>query len=321
MKSCLSAIFAFVVIIALIILGNSYFVVNEGQKAIVTRFGAPMGDVREPGLNFKTPFIEDVIYFDTRILKWDGEPNQIPTKEKNYIWIDCTARWRIKDPLLYYKKLGNINSAQSKLDDIIDSVVRDCISSNYLVDIVRSDGAKDNINLDSETQNIQEIVNSQANNGNEQHKTREEILAEILEKSKPDVSNLGLELMDIQIKRILYTNEVLQKIYNSMIAEREKEAAKYLSEGKGIVEEKQGEIAKELSKIRSEASQKVNEIKGKADADAARIYAEAYSKDPEFYAFYRSLESLEKISNSRNSKLVISTDSDLYKYLKKAKKE
>ncbi|MBP5470990.1 MAG: protease modulator HflC, partial [Candidatus Riflebacteria bacterium] len=121
--------------------------------------------------------------------------------------------------------------------------------------------------------------------------------------------------------RILYTNEVLQKIYNSMIAEREKEAAKYLSEGKGIVEEKQGEIAKELSKIRSEASQKVNEIKGKADADAARIYAEAYSKDPEFYAFYRSLESLEKISNSRNSKLVISTDSDLYKYLKKAKKE
>ncbi|MBR4329357.1 MAG: protease modulator HflC, partial [Candidatus Riflebacteria bacterium] len=125
MKSCLSAIFAFVVIIALIILGNSYFVVNEGQKAIVTRFGAPMGDIREPGLNFKTPFIEDVIYFDTRILKWDGEPNQIPTKEKNYIWIDCTARWRIKDPLLYYKKLGNINSAQSKLDDIIDSVVRD----------------------------------------------------------------------------------------------------------------------------------------------------------------------------------------------------
>ena len=317
MKSCLGVIIGFLIIVTLIVGGNSYFIVNEGQKAIVTRFGAPVGDVKEPGLNFKYPFIEEVSFFDTRIQKWDGEPNQITTKEKNFIWIDCTARWRISDPLLFRLSVGNIGGAQSRMDDVIDSAVRDCISSNYLVDIVRSDGNGGNIEIDL-PEDVAVVGNDGSNNGNEKRKNREEILAEILEKSKPDITKYGIELIDIQIKRILYTNEVLQKIYNSMIAEREKEAATYISEGKGEIAEKQGQVAKELSKINSEANLKINEIRGKADAEAARIYAEAYSKDPEFYAFYRSLESLEKISNYRNAKLVISTDSDLYKYLKKA---
>ncbi len=317
MKSCIGVIIGFVLLVLLIIAGNSYFIVNEGHKAIVTRFGAPVGDIREPGLNFKYPFIDEVSYFDTRIQKWDGEPNQIPTKEKNYIWIDCTGRWRISDPLTFRKRCQNINGGQSRIDDVVDSVIRDCISSNYLVDIVRSDKVDGNLAVD-----LPEEVGVIGGNtdGDYKRKSREEILAEILEKSKPDIENYGIELIDIQIKRILYTNEVLQKIYNSMIAEREKEAATYISEGKGEIAEKQGQVAKELSSINSEANLKINEIRGKADAEAARIYAEAYSKDPEFYAFYRSLESLEKISAYKNAKLVISTDSDLYKYLKKAMK-
>ena len=309
MKSCLSTIIVLLVISALIIVGNSYFVVSEGQKAIVTRFGAPVGEVREPGLNFKTPFIEEAFFFDTRILKWDGAPNQITTKEKRFIWVDCTARWRIKDPLLFYKSVGTVSSAQSKLDDIIDSVVRDSISSNYLVDLVRSEDYKKDITMDSGEE--AELSGPR--------KTREQILDEMLNNSKGSVLSYGIELIDIQIKRINYIDRVLEKVYDRMISERNKVAAQYRSEGEGQKAEILGEMEKELRKINSEARMKSAEIIGKADAEAARIYSEAYSKDPEFYAFYRSLESLEKTAVSRNSKLVISTDSDLYKYLKNAK--
>ena len=309
MKSCLSVVFVVLLFGLLIVANDCYFVVSEGQKAIVTRFGAPSGEVREPGLNFKTPFIEEAHYFDTRILKWDGAPNQITTKEKRFIWVDCTARWRIKDPLLFYKSVGTISSAQSKLDDIIDSVVRDSISSNYLVDLVRSNDYKKDPNMDSSEE--AELKGPRKN--------REEIIAEMLNNSKGSVLTYGIELIDIQIKRINYIDKVLEKVYDRMISERNKVAAQYRSEGEGQKAEILGEMEKELRKITSEARMKSAEIIGKADAEAARIYSEAYSKDPEFYAFYRSLESLEKTSVNRNTKLVISTDSDLYKYLKNAK--
>ncbi len=309
MKSCFSVLAVIFIIFLLIVGANSYFVVSEGQKAIVTRFGAPVGDAREPGINFKTPFIEEAFLFDTRILKWDGAPNQITTKEKRFIWVDCTARWRIKDPLLFYKSVGTVSSAQSKLDDIIDSVVRDCISSNYLVDLVRSEDYKKDSTMDS----------SEEADLSGPRKTREQILEEMLNNSKGSVLSYGIELIDIQIKRINYIDRVLEKVYDRMISERNKVAAQYRSEGEGQKAEILGEMEKELRKINSEARMKSAEIIGKADAEAARIYSEAYSKDPEFYAFYRSLESLEKTAVSRNSKLVISTDSDLYRYLKNAK--
>ncbi|MBQ3643336.1 MAG: protease modulator HflC [Candidatus Riflebacteria bacterium] len=309
MKSCFSAIAVLLFIVVWVVGANSCFVVSEGQKAIVTRFGAPVGEVREPGLNFKTPFIEEAFFFDTRILKWDGAPNQITTKEKRFIWVDCTARWRIKDPLLFYKSVGTVSSAQSKLDDIIDSVVRDCISANYLVDLVRSEDYKKDPTMDSSEE--AELSGSR--------KTREQILEEMLNNSKGSVLTYGIELIDIQIKRINYIDKVLEKVYDRMISERNKVAAQYRSEGEGQKAEILGEMEKELRKINSEARMKSAEIIGKADAEAARIYSEAYSKDPEFYAFYRSLESLEKTAVSKNSKLVISTDSDLYKYLKNAK--
>lgn len=311
MKTFLRNLKIFVVLFLIICLFDCCFVVSEGQKVIVTRFGAPIGDVREPGLNFKIPFIEVAIFFDTRILKWDGAPNQITTKEKRFIWVDSTARWRIVDPLLFYKSVGNVYSAQSKLDDIIDSVVRDSISSNYLVDLVRSENYKKDPNMDSTEEG--ELTGIRKN--------REEILAEMLNNSKDSVRTYGIELIDIQIKRINYIDKVLEKVYDRMISERNKVAAQYRSEGEGQKAEILGEMEKELRKINSEAKRKESEIKGKADADAARIYAEAYSKDARFYEFYRSLETLEKNSLVKNSKLIISTNSGLYKYLKNTSNE
>ena len=211
--------------------------------------------------------------------------------------------------MLFYKSVGTVSSAQSKLDDIIDSVVRDCISANYLVDLVRSEDYKKDPTMDSSEE--AELSGSR--------KTREQILEEMLNNSKGSVLTYGIELIDIQIKRINYIDKVLEKVYDRMISERNKVAAQYRSEGEGQKAEILGEMEKELRKINSEARMKSAEILGKADAEAARIYSEAYSKDPEFYAFYRSLESLEKTAVSKNSKLVISTDSDLYKYLKNAK--
>lgn len=296
--------FIVIAVVCLCVAGSSYFIVNEGQQAIVTRFGKPVGDICMPGLHFKVPFIEEAFYFESRILKWDGDPNQITTKEKKYIWVDATARWRIKDPLKFFRTVNNITGARSRLDDVIDSVVRDSVSSNYLVDLVRGENYKTDANMDEDTEKL-----------DGPRKSRKEILAEMVEKAKVSVPDYGIEIIDIQIKRINYIDKVREKVYERMISERNKVAAQYRSEGEGTKAEILGEMDKELKKITSEAFKKAAEIKGKADADAARIYAEAYNKDPEFYEFYRSLESLEKTVRS-NFKLVISTDSDLYRFLK-----
>ena len=301
-------IIAFFILVAVIVGFNSYFIVNEGQQAIVTCFGKPSGDVCNPGIHFKTPFIEDVYFFEKRILKWDGAPNQITTKEKKFIWVDATARWRIQDPLKFFMTVANVSGAQSRLDDIIDSVVRDSISSNYLVDLVRGE----NYIPDKAAMESEEDINGP-------HKSREDIIGEMLEKAKVSVPDYGIELIDIQIKRINYIDKVREKVYERMISERNKVAAQYRSEGEGTKAEILGEMEKDLRRIYSEALKKSAEIKGEADAKAAKIYADAYSKNPEFYRFYRSLESLEKVINS-NNRLVLSTDSDLFKYLKSAEK-
>lgn len=298
-----------IAILLIFVVGGSFFIVSEGQQAIVTRFGKPVGEICMPGLHFKVPFIEDAFYFESRILKWDGDPNQITTKEKKYIWVDATARWKIKDPLKFFRTVANISGARSRLDDIIDSVVRDSVSSNYLVDLVRGENYKaDATAMEDETEKIEGP-----------RKSRNDILAEMLEKAKVSVPDYGIEIIDIQIKRINYIDKVREKVYERMISERNKVAAQYRSEGEGTKAEIIGEMEKELKKINSEAFKKSSEIKGKADADAARIYAEAYNRDPEFYEFYRSLESLEKTVKN-NFKLVISTESDLYKFLKSANK-
>ncbi|MDD3147917.1 MAG: protease modulator HflC, partial [Candidatus Riflebacteria bacterium] len=292
----MSRFFKIAVLIALLVaVAGSVFVVEEGQQAIVTRFGKPVGEVRYAGLGFKLPFIEEVHRFEKRILKWDGDPNQITTKEKKFIWVDTTARWRIKDPLRFYMTVASVAGAQSRLDDIIDSVVRDAISGNYLVDLVRGSTYQPPVGGYAE-----EVLD------NKGRRNREQILSDILEKASASTPEYGIELIDVQVKRLNYIDKVLEKVYERMISERNKVAAEYRSEGEGTKAEILGEMEKELRRIRSEAFKTSTEIKGKADAKAASIYAEAYNRDAEFYAFFKTLESIEKTATG-NSKMVIST--------------
>lgn len=297
-------IFAAVLVILLFVAYASAFVVYEGEQAIVTRFGKPVGEVRHAGLNFKIPLIEDVYRFEKRILKWDGDPNQITTREKKYIWVDATARWRIVDPLVFYRTVATVKGAQSRLDDIIDSVIRDAVSGNYLVDLVR--GPTYVAPKGGSAEEILDATN---------RRSREQILDDILQKARASVPEYGIELIDVQIKRLNYIESVLEKVYERMISERNKVAAEYRSEGEGNKAEILGEKDRELKRITSEAFKTALEIKGKADAQAAQIYANAYNRDPEFYSFCRSLETLEK-SIGENSKMVISTDSELFRYFK-----
>jgi membrane protease subunit HflC len=301
-----------VLIVAVLFIGmDGLYVVNEAEQAIITQFGKPIGDVAQPGLHVKIPFVQKVTRFERRILKWDGAPNQIPTKDKRFIWIDTTARWRIKDPLLFYTTVATERGALSRLDDILDSVVRDAVSGRLLVELVRGsdykaqDKAEEQFEVEGVVVPTEELVG------------REEIMANILDKARANTPDYGIELLDVQIKRINYVEQVRTRVYERMINERKKVAAQYRSEGEGEQADILGQMDRELKGISSEAYRKVLEVRGGADAEAAAIYAEAYNRDKEFYAFLRTLESYKK-SIQKNGRLVISTDSDYYRYLKQA---
>ena len=305
-------ILALVLAAAVVIFSSSFYVIYEGEQAIVTQFGAPIGEVKYPGPHFKTPFIQDVRRFDSRIKKWDGDPNQIPTKDKKFIWIDTTARWRIVDPLLFYKTVATERGALSRLDDILDSVVRDGVSGRLLVELVRGsdfvseEGATERFEVDGVIIPRDQIVG------------REEILASLLEKARASVPEYGIELIDVQFKRVNYIEQVRRSVYERMINERNQVATQYRSEGEGEKADILGQMGRELKEIRSAAQRQALEIRGRGDAEATAIYARAYNRDKEFYAFIRTLESYRKAIQD-NGRLVISTDSDFYKYLKKTR--
>lgn len=302
--------FLIIIIIVVILLGQgSLYVVNESEQAIVTQFGKPIGNPVSSGLHFKIPFIQDINRFENRILKWDGDPNQIPTKDKKFIWVDTTARWRIKDPLLFYKTVATERGAQSRLDDIIDSVVRDAVSGHLLVELVRGKDYVSQVEERFEVDGVRILPEDMLG--------REEILSNILARAQASTPEYGIELLDVQIKRINYVEQVRTRVYERMINERKKVAAQYRSEGEGEKAETLGKMQRELKEISSEAYRQVLEIRGAADAEAAAIYAEAYNQDKEFYTFLRTLESYKKTIN-KNGKLVISTNSDYYKYLRDA---
>jgi membrane protease subunit HflC len=286
--------------------------VNEAEQAILTQFGKPVGGVADPGLHFKIPFIQKVSRFEKRILKWDGAPNQIPTKDKKFIWVDTTARWRIVDPLLFFTTVATERGAQSRLDDIIDSVVRDAVSGRLLVELVRGSDYKGQGGGDERFEVEGVEVAKELLVG------REEIMAGILDKARANTPDYGIELIDVQIKRINYVEQVLTRVYERMINERKKVAAQFRSEGEGEKADILGQMERELKEISSEAYRKVLEVRGGADAEAASIYAQAYNQDKEFYVFLRTLESYRK-SIQANGKLVISTDSDYYRFLKESK--
>ncbi|AMV73742.1 protease modulator HflC [Desulfuromonas carbonis] len=301
-----------VLFLALVLARNSLFIVPEGSQAIVTQFGKPVGGVQLAGLHFKTPLIQEVRRFDRRILKWDGDPNQIPTRDKRYIWVDTTARWRITDPLLFYTTVATEQGAMSRLDDILDSVVRDAVSSHLLVELVRGGNyqapgtGEEVIELEGEVIPVENLAG------------REQILDSILAEARKSTPEYGIELIDVRIKRINYVEQVRKRVYERMVSERKKVASQFRSEGEGEKANILGQMQKELKRIQSDAYRESVQIRGRADAEAAGIYAAAYSRDPEFYSFMRTLEAYRKAVGS-NSRLVISTDSDFYHFLQQSR--
>ncbi|MGV1099820.1 protease modulator HflC [Thiovibrio sp. JS02] len=283
---------------------NGFFVLPEGKQAVLTQFGRPVGEpITEAGLKFKTPFIQDVTYFDKKILIWDGDPNQIPTNDKTFVYLDVTARWRISDPLVFLQAVNNENRAQSILDDILDGTVRDLVNKNDLVEIIRSS--------DWNT----EAMGQKSNLPEEQVRLgRDKITRMIHEAASKVTPQYGIELVDVMFKRVNYIESVQQRVYDRMISERKRIAAEKRSTGEGLKAEIIGKLQRELKEISSAASREAQEIKGKADAQAARIYADAYNQDPEFYAFSRTLETYRDTLGN-NTRMVISSDSPFYRYL------
>ena len=302
------------VVAAVLVLAGTFYVVEEGQQAVILQFGRPVGaTVSEAGLHFKAPFIQEVRRFDKRLLVWDGDPNQIPTAGREFIWVDATARWRIVDPLKFLQSVATEAGAQSRLDDIIDSVVRDLVSANILVELVRSaswETPKEEV-LEEASKEVVEELKKEINLG------REGLTRAVLDVVRKITPQYGIEVVDVRIKRINYVESVREKVYARMISERKQLAARFRSEGEGRSAEILGNMEKELREIRSAAYRTVQEVRGKADAMATKIYGDAYGRDKEFYAFSRTLENL-KAGKNNNSTLVLTTDSDYYRYIKEA---
>ena len=314
MKTALQMSTIIFVIAIFLALSGAFYTLEEGQQAIIVQFGRPVGEpITEAGLHFKLPFVQGVRRFEKRLLIWDGDPNQIPTKGREFIWVDTTARWRIADAKKFLESVTTEEGAQSRLDDIIDSVVRDQVSSSELIELVRSaswEVPEEEVLKEIPAEREEEIKKAVT-------RGREEITRTILAEARKIIPQYGIELIDVRIKRLDYIESVREKVYARMISERKRIAAQFRSEGEGQGAEILGTMEKELRQIRSTAYRQVQEVRGEADAEATRIYGEAYGRDPEFYAFSRTLEVYGEGGN-KNSVLLLTTDSDYYRYLKHA---
>ncbi|RLA96709.1 MAG: protease modulator HflC [Deltaproteobacteria bacterium] len=312
-----------VLLVILVLIGivvfSGLYVVDETEQVVITQLGKPVGKpIKKAGIHLKLPFIQTANKFEKRILKWDGSPNQIPTKDKKYIWVDTTARWRIKDPLLFMERVGTIKTALSRLDGIIDSVVRDHVSDNLLIQLVRSEGWKEQEeSLSTELLTIEKTATAKPMDEmtTKNLPGREMITRAMLADASKLVPKYGIELIDIRIKRINYVASVQRKVFDRMISERQRIAAQYRSEGEGEKAAILGKMRKELDRISSEAYKRSQEIKGKADAEVTKIYGDAFGKDPAFYSFFKTLEIYRKYPN-KNTSIIITTDSDFYSFLK-----
>ena len=302
-----------IAIVAVLALGFfSAYIVDETKQVVVTQFGRVVGTPKkEPGLYFRIPFIQIPNSIPKNLLEWDGDPGQIPTLEKTYIWVDTFARWKIVDPVKFLETVKSLDSAQGRLDDIIDPAVRNFITSYRLIEAVRTSNREmDIIEVGLEAKSEKD------------HKTaysiftgRDKITKGIMEQAKPKLAKFGFELVDVKIKRINYVEEVRKTVYGRMIAERKQIAEKFRSEGKGESRKILGDKERDLKQITSEAYRKAQGIKGKADAESTKLYAKAYGIDPEFYSFIRTLEIYNQALD-KESALVLSTDSEFFKYLK-----
>ncbi|MFT4626350.1 MAG: membrane protease subunit HflC [Myxococcota bacterium] len=312
---------AVVLVAALAIASQAIYVVDESEQVVLTQFGKPVGEpVMEPGLAFKTPFVHTVHRFDKRFLEWDGERNQLPTRDKRFIFVDTYARWRINDPLKFFQRLRDERGAQSRLDDILDGETRNVIARHDLIEVVRTSnrgfaaddeevvGGVSDGTIDGETPAERDFA---INVG------REGLADEVLAAAQSRTDDLGIEILDFQFKRINYVDAVQDEVFNRMVSERKRIAEQFRSEGAGQAARINGEKERELARITSEAFRTAEEIRGTADATAARVYADAYNADPEFYAFVRSMETYRATVDDETT-LVLGTEGELLRYLEDA---
>jgi len=296
--------------ILLIVFLNSAYIVNETEQVIITQFGEAIGDAKkEPGLNFKMPFIQKATYFPKNLLEWDGETSQVPTLDKTFLLVDTFARWKIVDPLKFFQTVNNLSGAYGRLDDILDSAVRNLVTSYSLIETVRMT----NREMDTFETGLDDL--KEKSSLGEVTVGRQKITSMIMVQAQPKLAKFGIELVDVKVKGLNYVAEVQESVYARMIAERKQIAEKYRSEGQGEARKIEGDMEKEMKKITSEAYKSAEELKGTADGEAALIYAKAFGNDPDFYSFLKTLD-IYKESIGKDSSLILSTDSEFLKYFK-----
>jgi len=299
-----------VIIIIIFSLLGAVYVVDETEQVVVTQFGKSIGEPKtDPGLYFKVPIIHQANYFPKNLLEWDGDPGQIPTLDKTFIWVDTFARWKIIDPLKFFETANNVVNALGRLDDIIDPAVRNFITSYPLIETVRMT----NRELDTFEAGVDEV--REKRDLGEVKTGRAKITKGIMDQAQPKLAKFGIELVDVKIKRLNYVEEVQKSVYARMIAERKQIAEKFRSEGKGEARKVEGDKEREMKRITSEAYRTAQEIKGKADGEATKIYAQAYGRDADFYSFIKTLD-IYKETLDKDSTVVLSTDSEFFKYMK-----
>ena len=303
-----------IALILFLTLNNAAYVIDQGEQGIIVQFGEPIGEVIvEPGLHWKKPFIQEVRRYDKRLLAWDGDVSQIPTLGREFVLVDTTARWKIVDPLMFLRSVRDEYGARTRMDDIIDSVTRDTVSGTNLEEIVRSrDWQVDAKVLEEDAVLPGDVDLDRPKKG------REKLEQEILAAASKQMPGLGIELVDVRIRRINYIDSVRRQVETRMISERQSIAERFRAEGQGKSSEILGEMERELRTIRSEAERQAAEIRGKADAQATKVYGDAYGQDPEFYAFLRTLESYSNLD--QNSTLMLDADSEYFRYLQSTRK-
>jgi membrane protease subunit HflC len=310
-KSKLVIIAVFGVILVFSLVTSSALIVKETDQVIITQFGKPVGDpIVTPGIKFKIPIVQQANFFDKRFLEWDGNPNQIPTKDKRFIWVDTYARWRIQDPLLFFQRVRDERGAQSRLDDILDGETRNAIAKHLLVEVVRTTNRKPAMSEELAAGDVtQDLIEIKVG--------RDKITRSIIEAASNRTLELGIELLDLRLKRINYVDEVQNKIFERMITERKRIADKFRSEGQGEASKILGNKERELKKIQSGAYRSAQEIIGKADAEATAIYAAAYNRSQDSRDFYGFLKTMETYKTTLSEKdwLVLSTKVEFFKYL------
>jgi modulator of FtsH protease HflC len=295
-------------LLAIAALYSAFYTVSETQQVVVTQFGEPIGQaVIRPGLHVKVPFAQEANVFDKRWLEWNGNANQVPTRDKKYIWVETYARWRIANPLLFFQRLRDERGAQSRLDDIIDGETRNVIANHNLIEVVRTGNR-----AFERAEEVEDVMEAEAMRQVELG--RDKITRLILARASQVVPDYGIELVDLQIQRVNYIESVQTKVFDRMISERKRIADRHRSEGQGKSAEIRGKKERELKVIESEAYRKTQEIMGRGDAEAASIYAGAYNRERELYRFLRTMETY-RTTVDKDSWLVLSTDADLFRYL------